>query len=411
MKDNKDYEARKGVLEQIDLLKSELVKLTQELVRIPSVSGEEKEAQSFVYSKLKEIGFEVHSHAKISSRPNLVATLKLTSSKRNEIPKNILYVAHIDNIPPGKRQDWRYDPYSGKLVDGRIFGRGVADMKASLAAMMIAAKAILNSGKETIGTFSIASVVDEETGSDYGMKYLADNRLLQADASIFGEPAFPNVATALKGGLWLKIVTHGKRIGSGWPSEGVNAVIKMAKILCELERLDITSGTQEHPLLGRPTIAPGTTIHGGDAIHTIPDRCEATVEVYTVPGQNSKDVISKIRSMLNDLGKSDKDLDADVKILFETEPILTQTNERIYLDLQSSINTVFGAEAEPIGIPSLGDARFMKKLGIPTVIAYGPGERGRGHVVNESVSVETLTKVAKVYALTALRFWKQVPHT
>src|SRR5579884_399838 len=137
MKDNKDYEARKGVLEQIDLLKSELVKLTQELDRIP---------------------------------------------------KNILYVAHIDNIPPGKRQDWRYDPYSGKLVDGRIFGRGVADMKASLAAMMIAAKAILNSGKETIGTFSIASVVDEETGSDYGMKYLADNRLLQADASIFGEP-------------------------------------------------------------------------------------------------------------------------------------------------------------------------------------------------------------------------------
>jgi succinyl-diaminopimelate desuccinylase len=394
------------ILKQIDLLKSELIQLTQDLVRIPSVSGEEKEAQSFVHSKLKEIGFEVQSHTKAPSRPNLVAKLESPYHGKREDSKNLLFIAHIDNIPAGNRESWRYDPYSAQLADGRIFGRGVADMKAALAAMIIAAKAIRDSDIETRGTLSIASVVDEEIDSAYGMKYLADNKLLQADSSIFGEPSFPYVVTALKGGVWLKLVTSGKKVGSGWPSEGINAVTKMAKVLCELDRLDIASGTEEHPLLGRPTIALGTTITGGDAIHSIPDKCEATVEIYTIPGQSSKDVISKVELLLNNLRKSDEELSVRLETLFEIAPTITETNEGIYLDLQSSISSVFGDQAEPIGIPSIGDARFMTELGIPTIIAYGPGEKGKGHVANESVSIETLTRVAKVFALTALRFWR-----
>jgi acetylornithine deacetylase/succinyl-diaminopimelate desuccinylase-like protein len=271
--------------------------------------------------------------------------------------------------------------------------------------MIIAAKA-LKAELENRGTISIASVVDEEAESEFGMKYLSENRFIHADAAIFGEPAFPSIVTALKGGVWLKLITLGKKVGSGWPSEGVNAVMKMTKVLNELQKLDIAEGFLENPLLGKPTMALGTTVRGGDSLHTLPDRCEATVEIYTVPGQSTKVVISKIKSLLEKMQKLDKDLSVRLEILFEVSPIITKTTERIYRDLQSSIFAIFGKEAEPIGIPSIGDARFTQDLGIPTIIAYGPGEKGKGHVANESVEIENVKRVAKVYALTAMRFWK-----
>lgn len=398
----------KELLRQVELLTPELIQLTRELVRIPSPSGHEKEAQSFVSSKLREIGFKVESHSKegSSSRPNLLARLEF--SKRG---RNLLFVAHIDNILPGNREDWRYDPYSARLVNGKIFGRGVADMKGALVAIIISAKAFSNSKKiQKEGTVSIASVVDEEIESEFGMKYLYEKKLIRGDACIFGEPSFPYVATALKGGVWLKLVSHGEKVGSGWPSEGVNAVTNMAKVLCALEGLDLARGFKAHPLLGKPSIAPGTTISGGDQLHSIPDRCEATVEVYTVPGQKPGDIISMIKDKISELRRSDPSIAIKVLPLFSTEPVITTDKDKIYRDLQSSIASVFKKDADPIGIPSIGDARFTSRLGIPTVAAYGPGEKGKGHVTNESVSVRVLTNVTKVYALTIYRFLKEGLH-
>lgn len=382
------------VTREVESLENELVTLTQELVRIPSVSGEEKNVQQYVRSKLEEMRFDVRVFAKDANRPNLLGRLGRG--------KDILFIGHVDNIPAGNVENWHYPPYSGRISNGRIFGRGVADMKSGLAAMMIAVKALTHSSLLN-GSFSIAAVVDEEVESEYGMKYLAENRSLSADAAIFGEPSFPDVVVKLKGGVWLKITTFGESVGSGWPEQGINAVTKMSKILLELEGLDL--GNFSDPLLGRPTIAAGTTIRGGEILHSIPDKCESTVEIYTVPGLKTSDVRSKVKQVIEHLKESDSKLDYSIETLFETDPCETNPNEKIYRNLQSSIATIFGSEAIPIGIPSVGDARFMRDLGIPSVIAYGPGEKGKGHVMNESVSIDSLVNVAKVYALTALRFW------
>ncbi|MDG6996659.1 MAG: ArgE/DapE family deacylase [Nitrososphaerota archaeon] len=382
------------VLREVGSLKEELVMLTQELVRIPSISGQEMNVQQYIRSKLDEMQFHVRVLAKDSNRPNLHG--RLGSGK------DIMLIGHVDNILAGNIEDWEFPPYSGQVSGGRIYGRGVADMKSGLAAMMIAAKAITRAGLMN-GCFSIAAVVDEEVESECGMKYLAENRLLSADAAIFGEPSFPDVVVKLKGGVWLKITTFGKSVGSGWPAQGTNAVTKMSKILLELERLDLGGITD--PLLGRPTIAPGTTIRGGETLHSIPDKCESTVEIYTVPGQRTSDVVSKVMQTMERLKESDNKLDYRVERIFETEPYETSPDEKIYRNLQSSIASIFGNEANPTGIPSVGDARFMRDLGIPSVIAYGPGEKGKGHVVNESVNIDSLVNVTKVYALTALRFW------
>lgn len=386
-----------AVLRSVDLLRDELVSLTQELVRIPSTPGQEEHVQSLVRSKLNEIGFEVDTFAKDSTRPNLLGKLRGKGSK------DILFIGHVDNIPLDNPEEWRFPPYSAQIADGRIFGRGASDMKSGLAAMIVAAKAIKQMGRELNGSYSILAVVDEEVESEYGMKYLADNRLIASDAAIFGEPSFPDVVVKLKGGVWLKITTFGKSVGSGWPEQGINAVTKMSKILLELEKLNL--GETSDPLLGRPTIASGTTIRGGEMMHSIPSRCEATVDIYTIPGQNAHDVVSKVEHSLELLKKSDNDLECKVEKIFETEPYETSVNEPIYESLQSSIATVFGKQAMPTGVPSVGDARFMRGLGIPSIAAYGPGEKGKGHVSNESVSIDSLLSVTKVYALTALRFW------
>ena len=384
------------VLGNVEELKDELVSLTQQLVKIPSVSGEEKKIQAFIGSKLEEIGFKVNIFGRVDERPNIVANL------RGSEGRSLMFIGHVDNIPSGDPKDWRFPPYSAQLADGRIYGRGVADMKSGLAAMIMAAKALKKAGCLN-GCFSIAAVVDEEIESEYGMKYLAQNRLLSADAAIFGEPAFPEIAVKLKGGVWLKITTFGKSVGSGWPDQGVNAVTKMSRILLELEKLDL--GAASDPLLGRPTIASGTTIRGGEMLHSIPDRCEATIDIYTVPGQSTRDVVSMVEHTLEHMKRSDVELEYKIETIFETEPYETNASEKIYRDLQSSIATVFGREATPVGIPSVGDARFMRDLGIPSVVAYGPGERGKGHVINESVNIDSLIGVTKAYALTALRYW------
>ncbi len=389
-------EPENKVLSRVDLLRDKLVSLTQQLVRIPSVSGQEKNVQSFIQSKLEEIGFSVDVFAKDPSRPNLVA-------KMGDGGKNILFVGHADNIPVGNDVGWFFPPYSASVSSGRIYGRGVADMKSGLAAMIVAAQALKEAELEANGSFSRASVVDEEVESEYGMKYLAENSLISADAAIFGEPSFPDVTVKLKGGVWLKITTFGKSVGSGWPEQGTNAVTKMAKILLELESLDL--GTQTDSLLGRPTIAPGTTIRGGSTMHSIPDSCEATVEIYIIPGLKAQDILRKVEDALIDMKKSDNALEYRIETIFQTEPYETRPEEKIYKDLQYSIKSVFGMPAGSAGIPSVGDARFMRDLGIPSVVAYGPGEKGKGHVINESVSIDSLVGVTKVYALTALRFW------
>ncbi len=349
-------------------------------------------------SKLHEIGFTVNEFSNHPKRPNLVAALKGTQAG-----PNILFVAHVDNIPAGEPLNWRVNPYEAQVLDGRIVGRGVADMKAGLAAMIIAAKAIRESGVPMLGNFSIASVVDEELESEYGMKFLAKNALVKADCAVFGEPSFPYVDIALKGGVWLKLTTFGKSVGSGWPESGVNAVTKMAKVLLELDKLVLDE--KSHYLLGRATISPGTTIRGGLMMHSIPDKCEATVDIYTVPGLTTGKAVSIVVQCVEKLEREDPDLKVKIETIFEANAYELEQDAEILLNLQSATESVFGKRAELAGVPSLGDARFMADLRIPSIAAYGPGEKGKGHILDESVEINTLVGVAKVYALTALRTW------
>ncbi len=350
------------------------------------------------------MGYSVKTYAKTPGRPNLISVLHGFESK-----PNLLFIRHADNISASRAEVWQHPPYSGELSKGRIYGRGVADMKSGLAAMIFAGRAIKESGIRIKGGYSVASVADEEVESQYGMKYLARgfsrgmSPLLVADAAVFGEPSFPWIVVALKGGVWLRITVKGKSIGSGWTHKGVNAVTRMAKVLLELEKLDL--GRLDHPLLGRPTIAAGTTIRGGVGLYSISDRCEATVEVYTVPGLGTPEVLSKVERLLEKMKRKDKDLSVKVEPIFEVDSYLTDSNERVYTCAQSAIMSVMGKHAKRIGVPSVGDARFLRQLGIPCVVAYGPGEYGREHVIDESVRVESLIRVTKIYALTALRFW------
>ena len=392
------HDFQNKVVSRIDEMREEAIQLTQELVRIRSLSGEEEKIQTYVHAILSQIGFEVKSYSKVINRPNLIASL--FGARQHP---NLLLIAHVDNIPVENSDSWLAPPYEAQVMAGRILGRGVADMKAGLAAMIIAAKSIKESGVPINGALSIATVVDEEVDSTYGMRYLADNLLISADAAVFGEPSFPYVAVALKGGAWLKMTTAGKAVGSGWPERGVNAVTNMAKLLLHLEALDF--GKASHPLLGRTTIAPGTTINGGTNLHSVPDRCEATVDVYSIPGETTEHILARIQNVIDRLHTEDPNFEASVNLLYSAEPYEIAPNQELLVDLQSCIESVFGSKAELTGVPSIGDARFLGKLGIPAIPAYGPGESGKGHVINESVKIDTLIGVAKVYALLALRMW------
>lgn len=250
----------------------ELIELTSELVSIRSENppGEQKEIGKFLESKMKEIGLQTESYELEPGKPNIVGTLV------GKNPKPVLmFNGHVDTVPVGDTARWRSDPFEGVVRDSKLYGRGAADMKGGLAAMIHAVRNIAESETGLKGTVLVACVVDEEV-TGYGTKSLVEKGYT-ADFAIVGEPTELSVLTAHKGVLEFNVTTTGISAHASTPRKGLNAIYKMGNVLRAIEKnLDELERTS-HPLVGSPSINVGK-IHGGVASNVVPERCEIAVE-------------------------------------------------------------------------------------------------------------------------------------
>lgn len=388
----------------------ELVKFTQDILRINSVYDPEKEGFNeekvahFIANYLKEMGLEVHIDEVVPGRPNVIGILK-----GKEDGKTLFYEGHTDVVTAGDLNEWHYPPFEAVIDNGRIYARGACDTKGNVAAAIFAAKAIIDSGMDFKGKILLCIPVDEEGMmigiKDFIKKGWADN----VDAAIICEPEENNLCITQKGAMRIVIKVQGKMAHGAMPLAGINPNWRMAKIICELEKLQQSEIDRlgKHHYLGYPSITPTILMapsRGEAQINVIPKECYTTLDIRTVPGQEHEVLRSQIQEILDRLALEDEYFHATMEVIEERPWTETAKEEPVVKAMSSAYTAITGKEPIYNGVPGATDGTFLNCLkGIP-VITTGAGDRLIPHQADEYVEIEELIETTKLYALTAMLY-------
>jgi acetylornithine deacetylase len=359
----------------------DLPELVSRLVGIDSVNPSlvaggagEAEAAAFVASWAQQGGLSA-STVGSSERPSVVVRAPGRGGGRT-----LLLCGHLDTVGVGAMSG----PFDARLDGDRLFGRGAFDMKAGVAAALVACRAALELG--LAGDVVVACVADEEHSSLGVQEVLAAG--LTADAAIVTEPTGGEVIVAHKGFVWSEVTFRGHAAHGSRAQEGVDAIAKAGPVLVRLGALDTTLGVIGHPLLGRGSVHAGT-IAGGAELSTYPGECVLTIERRTLPGETAETVEAEIAGLL-------AGTDALARTLLVREPFFVDPQAEIVRLVCSASG---GATA---GAPYWTDAAFLGSAGIPTVL-YGPSGDG-AHADEEWVSLASVDAVARTLIAVATEF-------
>ena len=368
------------VLNEID--REDLVGLAQDLIRIPSVyrpeqaDGNEARVARFVADYLERSGFGVQVEDVAPGRPNVVGIARGTGGGRT-----LMLNAHTDTVGVAGMEGG-HEPY---VEDGRLYGRGAYDMKASLAAIMLAGAEAKRRGLR--GDVVVTAVVDEEVAS-IGTEAIA--RRYQADGAIVSEPTEMKVAVAHKGFVAFEIETAGRAAHGSRPDLGIDAIARMGEVLVRLHDLDERlRANPTHALLGRGSLH-ASIIGGGQEFSSYPDRCLLQAERRTVPGETVEQVEGEIAGLLGDVEGSGR-------VVLSRPPFEVDRGEGIV-----EIVSRHAGNGEVVGVPFWADSALLAGAGIPTVL-FGPAGDG-AHAVVEWVDVPAAERCLEVYVNVAAEF-------
>ena len=260
------------------------VDLAARLIRCKSVTPAEGGALRLLADELGDLGFEC------TWLPfgDGAARIQNLFARRGDAAPHFAFAGHTDVVPAGDADAWQHAPFSGTLADGKLFGRGAADMKSGLAAMAAAALKIKTSGQALAGDLVLAFSAGESS-SCLGARRMIDRGVLEgAGALLVSEPSSLNLLIAETGAVWLDITATGT-LGHASANDGKNAILKLMDFLNAVRDNPFPNYT--HPLLGAASLAINT-IGGGSAINLTPDTARATLDIRTVPGMTTDGVLA-----------------------------------------------------------------------------------------------------------------------
>lgn len=385
----------KSLLQSIQ--ETEIVKLCQELVRIKSVNppGDELPIAEFVASALKKAGLEVELVNHSPTRASVLARLK--SSRK--IP-GLLFNGHLDTVPIGNEK-WIHEPFHAEIAENKIWGRGTADMKGGLAALIVAAKTMAEARLPLRGDLILAATASEEVDSIGATTLAARPDLGPVQAVMIPEPSYNDVFVAEKGALWLELTTQGKTAHGSMPELGRNAVMMMVTLITEFQKLVFPY--QEHPMLGGFSQSVNT-IAGGVKTNVVPDHCAVTVDMRTVPSQDHRAIVRQIENLIADLNRKIPDFKASARVTNDRIPVETSPEEPVVQAFLDIVSEVTGERPVPKGVRYYTDAvAFVPVLKTPMIIC-GPGDAKLAHQPNEHVEISKLVQSVKIFTLAAAKF-------
>jgi len=373
---------------QRDLLR----KLVADLVAIPSVNplddpiGDgrgEGEIAAFVASRLQEAGISCELQEALPGRPSLLARVP------GESEETIWFDAHLDTV---SGEGMEFEPFTPRIEGDRLYGRGAADDKGSLAAMMAALMKIVRDREKPPATVVLTATADEE----YRMRGLLGllESGLWARAAIVGEPGGLEIVIAHKGAARFRVATRGKAAHSSRPEQGVNAIYRMGKVLQALEAYAKGGvGRESHPLLGRASLSVGV-IRGGEHVNVVPDRCEIEVDRRLLPGEEARKAVSDVRAYLSHAVEEDVGLEVLGPEL--VVPGLSLASDHPLVQAVSGVVREVTGKAPLSGMMGTTHAGQLAEKGIPALV-FGPGAMGQAHTATEELDLNQLEQAAAVY--------------
>ena len=358
------------------------VALTRELLRFDTVNppGQERACARHAGALLEAWGFRVDYHEYAEGRTSVVARAGGSESKAP-----LCLTGHIDTVALGSAA-WTRDPFSGETDGDRLYGRGSSDMKAGVAAMLLAARKLAKRLAGTPGVVIVLTAAEE--GGCIGSQHLARTQLLgRAGAMIVGEPTSNYPLVGHKGSLKFHAKFRGVSAHGSMPELGVNAIYKAAKAVARLEGFDF--GVKPHPVMGGPTMNVGT-FEGGQGVNMVPDEATIGVDIRTVAGMDHAGLLARLRELL---GK-----DAELDVFSDMNAVWTEPDEEWVQRVFEVCGRRLGSRPTPRTATYNTDAGNLRKAypGAPAVV-LGPGEAKLAHQTDEYCSMERLREAVAIY--------------
>lgn len=374
--------------------------LAQALVRIDSrnpglVAGGPGEARAatFLADVLRSWGFRAELADTAPGRPNVVARIGDPGGG------TLMFNGHLDVVGT---EGMVHDPFGADERDGRLYGRGSADMKGGIAAMCAAAAVAHERG---LGCEIVVAAVTDEEWASLGTLALVDSGV-RADAAIVTEPTTLAIMPAHRGFVWADVDVRGRAAHGSRYDVGVDAIRYAGLVLAELDRLDASQlPALRHPLLGRGSLH-ASTITGGTGMSTYPDRCLLQVERRTIPGESAETFRHELESACARVRTAKPDFDAEIRITLSQPPSDVAPEAAVVQRLRAALE----AEGHPIrveGMSAWTDAAILNEAGIPA-ICFGPGDISLAHAAEEWVPLAEIDAATAVLARLAMS-WGSEP--
>jgi succinyl-diaminopimelate desuccinylase len=400
------------VLAKID--RDEVVELTRALVRIPSVyrpddpDANESRVAAFVEGWMRREGFEVEVQEAAPGRPNVIGWL----GEKRPGQKSLLLEGHTDVVTEGDPGEWSWPPFGAELVNGRIYGRGAADMKGGLAAAMVAAAAIRRASVEPRGKLVVGALVDEEDRM-IGVRHLVRTPVgRELDAAIICEPEENELCLEQRGVVWARVHVRGRMAHGAMPEAGLNPISSVGAILRQVPALErrLRRRCERSRYLRPPTVTP-TIVQappkgiGVPQSNVIPAHAEMTLDIRVTPGIDANGLGEELEALC----RAGEAAAPGVKVGWEPVNAFrlatrVDKSEGIVQAMIAGVRAATRRAPRYGGVPgSTGGTILRMELGLP-IVTCGPGNRLIPHQVDEYVEVGELEDAARVYAASALKY-------
>jgi acetylornithine deacetylase/succinyl-diaminopimelate desuccinylase family protein len=370
----------------------EVVALTAALVAVDTRNppGNERPIEGVVRAALERWHPTWTEVEPLPGRLSLIASLPHPAGPGHR--PTLVVNGHLDVVPVAAAA-WSRDPFDPQVENGRLYGRGSADMKGGIAAAICALSLLERAGRTPGCDVVFQLVADEERGGRHGTRVLLDRGLLQGDACLVPEPTDLQLCVAERGLMQATLTVHGRPGHGSRPREGVSAIEHAARLVLALHAADF--GDPDHPLLGRPTANVGT-IQGGDTFNTVAESCAIGVDRRVLPGATAASTEAQIRDRVETAGVDDLRYDFEVDTFGEASEM--SADDPWVKQVGAAVERATGQQPGVIGMSFTTDARFLRnQAGIPTVVC-GPGSVTQAHGNDEWVAVDRLVDATVAYA-------------
>jgi putative selenium metabolism hydrolase len=375
----------------------DLIRFAQTLIRTPSLPTQEGEVAELLAAEMGKVGLEEVHTDRIG---NVIG--RLGTGKR----PILVYNGHMDIVDVGNWADWPFPPYDAHIQDGVLFGRGAADMKGALAAMLYGAKALRDQGTRLRGTLYVVGVVQEEPCEGLAMRVLVEEEGLRPDMVVLGEATNLHISRGQRGRVEMLVEVTGRSSHASSPELGRNAVYDAARLIFGVELLGSRLG--HDPFLGSGSITVTEIWSQAASRNAVPDRCTFCIDRRLTLGETETKALVEIRSIIATEGARAKVAVDEYAATSYTgytcrarkhyPAWMTPEDHPLLQALVRTIRDTLGAR------PRIGRWSFstdgvytMGEAGIPTV-GFGPGEEKLVHTPQEQVRLNDIINAARVYA-------------